>query len=68
MCPFKKIKDILEIDKLIYFDSVPFNKDPYSISKLMNYSIKKAKNHFKLSEKVSYIKTKEQIEEEYIII
>ena len=36
MCPFKNIKDILEIDKLIYFDSVPFNEDPYCNSKLMN--------------------------------
>ncbi len=47
MCPFKKIKDIIEIDKLIYFDSLPFNEAPYSNSKLMNYSIKKTKNDFK---------------------
>ena len=65
MCPFKNIKDIIEIDNLIYFDSLPFNEDPYSNSGLMNYSIKKAKNDFKISDEVSYIKTKEQIEEEY---
>ena len=65
ICPFKNIKDSLEIDNLVYFSSLPFNKDPYSNSALMNYSVKKAEEDINLNNGTSYIKDKEQIEEEY---
>ncbi len=65
ICPFKNIKDSLEIDNLVYFNSLPFNQDPYSNSALMNYSVKKAEEDCNLNNGASYVKDKEQIEEEY---
>ena len=65
ICPFKNIKDSLEIDNLVYFNSLPFNQDPYSNSVLMNYSIKKAEDDINLNNEVSYIEDNTKIEEEY---
>jgi len=64
-CPFKNIKDNLEIDNLVYFNSLPFNQDPYSNSVLMNYSMKKAENDIKLNNELSYISDNQKIEEEF---
>ena len=66
-CPFKNIKDTLEIDNLVYFNSLPFNKDPYSNSVLMDYALKKAEDDLKINNETSYITPKEKIEEEYIL-
>ena len=65
LCPFKNIKDMLEIDNLVYFNSLPFNQDPYSNSVLMNYTIKKAEDDINLDNEVSYIPNNEKVEEEY---
>ena len=65
VCPFKIIKDSLEIDNLVYFNSLPFNEDPYSNNVLMDYSIKKAENDINLNNELSYVKDSEKIEEEY---
>ena len=65
ICPFKNIKDSLEIDNLVYFNSLPFNQDPYSNSVLMNYSIKKAEDDINLNNEVSYVEDNAKIEEEY---
>lgn len=63
ICPFKNIKDSLEIDNLVYFISLPFNLDPYSNSVLMDYSIKKAQKDINLNNETSYVTNKEKIEE-----
>jgi len=65
ICPFKNIKDSLEIDNLIYFDSLPFNQDPYSNSVLMDYSIKKAQEDINLNNNTSYIPNKEKLEQDF---
>jgi hypothetical protein len=65
VCPFKNIKDSLEIDNLVYFDSLPFNQDPYSNSVLMNYSVKKAENDINLNYDSSYVNYYENIEKNY---
>ena len=65
VCPFKNIKDSLEIDNLVYFDSLPFNQDPYSNSVLMNYSVKKAENDINLNYDSSYVNYYESIEKNY---
>ena len=65
LCPFKNIKDSLEIDNLVYFNSLPFNQDPYSNSVLMSYTIKKAENDMILNNGTSYISDKDAIEEQY---
>ena len=65
ICPFKNIKDSIEIDNLVYFDSLPFNQDPYSNSVLMDYSIKKAQEDINLNNETSYITSKEKIEEDF---
>ena len=65
ICPFKNIKDSLEIDNLVYFDSLPFNQDPYSNSVLMDYSIKKAQEDINLNNETSYITNKEKIEQDF---
>lgn len=65
ICPFRNIKDSVEIDNLVYFNSLPFNQDPYSNSILMNYSIKKAEDDINLNNEVSYFKDNKKIEEEY---
>lgn len=64
-CPFRNIKDSLEIDNLVYFNSLPFNQDPYSNSVLMDYSIKKAEDDINLNNQASYVDYYEKIEEEY---
>ena len=65
ICPFKNIKDTLEIDNLVYFDSLPFNQDPYSNSVLMDYSIKKAHEDVNLNNETSYVTNKEKIEGDF---
>jgi hypothetical protein len=65
VCPFKNIKDSLEIDNLVYFNSLPFNEDPYSCNILMDYSIKKAENDINLNNQLSYVKDSEKIEDDY---
>ena len=65
VCPFKNIKDNIEIDNLVYFNSLPFNEDPYSNSVIMNYSIKKAENDIRLGGELSYVNDNEKIENEY---
>ena len=65
ICPFKNIKDTLEIDNLVYFISLPFNEDPYSNSVLMDYSIKKAQEDINLNNETSYVTNKEKIEEDF---
>lgn len=67
VCPFKNIKDSLEIDNLVYFDSLPFNQDPYSNSVLMNYSVKKAENDINLNYDSSYVNYYENIEKIILI-
>lgn len=52
---FKNIKGNLEIDNLLYFNSLPFNKDHYSNIDLINYSIKKAEDEINLDNEVSFI-------------
>lgn len=64
-CPFKNIKDSLEIDNLVYFNSLPFNQDPYSNSVLMDYSVKKAQEDIKINNETTYVDSKEKIDEEY---
>ena len=65
ICPFKNIKDTLEIDNLVYFDSLPFNKDPYSNSVLMEYCVKKAKEDINVNNETTFVDGKEKIEAEY---
>ena len=65
ICPFKNIKNSLEIEYLVYFSGLPFNQVPYSNSALMNYSIRKAKEEININIGTPYIKDNDQIEEEY---
>lgn len=65
ICPFKNIKDSLEIDNLVYFNSLPFNQDPYSNSVLMNYTFKKAQDDLNINKGTTFVDDKEEIEEQY---
>ena len=64
-CPFRVIKSIEEVDNLIFFQSTPFEKDPYSNSELMNYSVNKAENDFKLNGETSLVNQNDEIENLY---
>ena len=64
-CPFRIVKKIDEIDNLIFFESIPFEKDPYSNSELMNYSVNKAENDFKLNNETSLVNQNDEIENMY---
>ena len=64
-CPFRVIKSIEEVDNLIFFQSTPFEKDPYSNSELMNYSVNKAENDFKLNNETSLVNQNDEIENMY---
>ena len=64
-CPFRVIKSIEEVDNLIFFQSIPFEKDPYSNSELMNYSVNKAENDFKLNNEASLVNQNDEIENMY---
>ena len=64
-CPFRVIKSIEEVDNLIFFQSIPFEKDPYSNSELMNYSVNKAENDFKLNNETSLVNQNDEIENMY---
>ena len=64
-CPFKNVKDSLEIENLVYFNSLPFNQDPYSNSVLMDYSIKKAQEDLNINNDTTFVDDKEKIEEKY---
>ena len=64
-CPFRVIKSIEEVDNLIFFQSIPFEKDPYSNSELMNYSVNKAENDFKLNGETSLVNQNDEIENLY---
>ena len=65
VCPFKNIKESIEIENLVYFSSLPFNQDPYSNSVLMDYSIKKAEKDIYLNSSISYVPDNEKIENDY---
>ena len=64
-CAFKNIKNDNEIDNLVHFNTMSLEKDPYSNSVLMDYSISKAEKDILLNEKISYINDNDFIENKY---
>ena len=65
VCPFKDIKDNLQIDNLVYFDTLPIKDDPYSNSILMDYTVKNAENDLKTNEETTFIDDNEIIQKKY---
>ena len=64
-CEFKDIKDSVQIDNLVYFNSQSIKEDPYSNSILMEYSVKNAENEIEINKETSLIDTNETIEKKY---
>ena len=64
-CEFKDIKDSLQIDNLVYFNTLPFKEDPYSNSILMEYSVKNAQDEIEINKQTSLIDTDEIIQKKY---
>ena len=65
ICAFKDIKDNLDIDNLVYFNTLPIKDDPYSNSILMDYTVKKVENEIKLNNETSLLDSDEIIEKKY---
>ena len=65
ICTFKDIKDDLDIDNLVYFNSLPIKDDPYSNSILLDYSVKKVENEIKLNNETSLLDNNEILEKKY---
>ena len=64
-CAFKDIKDDIQIDNLVYFNTLPIKEDPYSNSILMDYSIKNAENEIQLNNNSTFIEDNNVIEKQY---
>ena len=64
-CAFKDIKDNVDIDNLVYFNSLSIKDDPYSNSILMDYSVKKIENDIKLNNETSLLDNNELLEKKY---
>ena len=64
-CEFKDIKDSVQIDNLVYFNSQSIKEDPYSNNILMEYSVKNAENEIEINKETSLIDTNETIEKKY---
>ena len=64
-CAFKDIKDNIDIDNLVYFNSLSIKDDPYSNSILMDYSVIKAENDVKLNNEASFVDDNEIIQKKY---
>lgn len=64
-CAFKDIKDNIDIDNLVYFNTLPIKEDPYSNSILMDYSVTKAENDVKLNNESSFVDDNEIIQKKY---
>ena len=64
-CEFKDIKDSLQIDNLVYFNTLPIKEDPYSNSILMEYSVKNAQDEIEINKQTSLIDTDEIIQKKY---
>ena len=64
-CEFKDIKDSVQIDNLVYFNSQSIKEDPYSNSILMEYSVKNAENEIEINKETSLVDTNETIEKKY---
>lgn len=64
-CTFKDIKDGIQIDNLVYFNTLPIKEDPYSNSILMNYSVKNAENEIEINKQTSLIDDNEIIKKQY---
>ena len=64
-CEFKDIKDSLQIDNLVYFNTLPIKEDPYSNSILMEYSVKNAQDEIEINKQTSLIDTDEIIKKKY---
>ena len=64
-CEFKDIKDSVQIDNLVYFNSQPIKEDPYSNSILMEYSVKNAQDEIEINKQTSLIDTDEIIQKKY---
>ena len=65
ICAFKDIKDNLDIDNLVYFNSLSIKDDPYSNSILMDYSVTKAENDIKLNNETSFVDDNKIIQKKY---
>ena len=64
-CEFKDIKDSVQIDNLVYFNSQSIKEDPYSNSILMEYSVKNAQDEIEINKQTSLIDTDEIIQKKY---
>ena len=62
VCAFKDIKDSIQLDNLVYFNTLPIKEDPYSNSILMNYSVKNAENDIEINNKTSLVENNEIVE------
>jgi len=65
VCAFKDIKDSIQLDNLVYFNTLPIKEDPYSNSILMNYSVKNAENDIEINNKTSLVENNEIVEKRY---
>ena len=65
VCAFKDIKDSIQLDNLVYFNTLPIKEDPYSNSILMNYSVKNAENDIEIINKTSLVENNEIVEKRY---
>lgn len=64
-CAFKGIKDNLDIDNLVYFNSLPAKKDPYSNNILLDYSLKNAENEVQLNNEGTFVDENDIIQKQY---
>ena len=64
-CAFKDIKDSVQLDNLVYFNTLPIKEDPYSNSILMNYSVKNAENDIEINNKTSLVENNEIVDQKY---
>ena len=64
-CEFKDIKDSVQIDNLVYFNSQSIKEDPYSNSILMEYSVKNAQDEIEINKQTSLIDTDEIIQKKF---
>ena len=65
VCAFKDVKDSIQLDNLVYFNTLPIKEDPYSNSILMNYSVKNAENDIEIINKTSLVENNEIVEKRY---
>lgn len=64
-CAFKDIKESLQIDNLVFFNTLPIKDDPYSNSILMDYSIKNSENEIQINNETTFVEENEVIKKKY---